>query len=332
MRTGAPAGHRGYFHEAAFYNSDEQFVTVAAPFLEEGVAAGEPTLVALDEASSELVRTAVGDSAGLVYLDSSPGRRRHGRPAEAIASYREIFAGYVADGVPQIRVLGEIPHPGFGRPWDGWARYEATVNHAFAEFPVWGLCPYDIRAAPAAVLADAERTHPQLVTTAGEHLSNPRYQDPAQFLTERPPPAADPLEAATPAIELTDPAPAAARDAVRATGHATALDPAEIDDLVMAVSEAVTNALYHGRPPVRLRVWTARDRIVAAVRDHGPGVSDPFAGLLPATATSAGGMGLWVIHHSCSMVTLHRDQEGFTIRLVAGTPATETERHAGHHE
>jgi anti-sigma regulatory factor (Ser/Thr protein kinase) len=169
------------------------------------------------------------------------------------------------------------------------------------------------------------------VTADGEHLPNPRYQNPAEFLIERVPPTPDPLEATPPVIELTDPAAAAARGAIRVTGHATLLDPAEIDDLVMAVSEAVTNALRHGRPPVLLRVWTARDRIVAIVRDHGPGVEDPFAGLLPATATSAGGMGLWVIHHSCRLVTLDRDQEGFTIRLVAGTPATETERHARYH-
>ena len=45
MRSGAAAGHRGYFHEAAFYSSTEEFLAVVVPFLREGVAAGEPIVV-----------------------------------------------------------------------------------------------------------------------------------------------------------------------------------------------------------------------------------------------------------------------------------------------
>jgi hypothetical protein len=42
VRTGEPAGHRGYFHEALLYNSEEEFLAAALPFLQDGVAAGEP--------------------------------------------------------------------------------------------------------------------------------------------------------------------------------------------------------------------------------------------------------------------------------------------------
>jgi hypothetical protein len=43
VRTGEPAGHRGYPHEALLYNSDEEFSAVALPFLQDGVAAGSPS-------------------------------------------------------------------------------------------------------------------------------------------------------------------------------------------------------------------------------------------------------------------------------------------------
>ena len=56
------------------------------------------------------------------------------------------------------------------------------------------------------------------------------------------------------------------------------LDPIDIDSLVLGVSEAVTNALIHGRRPVRFRLWLAPDRIVATVTDRGDGPADPFAG------------------------------------------------------
>ncbi len=31
MTTGAAAGRRGYFHETAFYSSDEEFLTIVIP-------------------------------------------------------------------------------------------------------------------------------------------------------------------------------------------------------------------------------------------------------------------------------------------------------------
>jgi anti-sigma regulatory factor (Ser/Thr protein kinase) len=92
-----------------------------------------------------------------------------------------------------------------------------------------------------------------------------------------------------------------------------------VEDLVTAVSETVVNAICHGRSPVGLRLWVARDRIVVTVTDQGSGPSDPFAGLLPAATALDGGLGLWLTHQLCSLVTFdHRDS--FTIRLIAGNP------------
>jgi len=45
MRTGAAAGHTGYYHEAVCYGSDDDLLAVTLPFLLGGVAAGEPTVV-----------------------------------------------------------------------------------------------------------------------------------------------------------------------------------------------------------------------------------------------------------------------------------------------
>ena len=69
------------------------------------------------------------------------------------------------------RVASEVPHPGVGAPWDGWARYEAAINRAYAEFPLWGLCAYDTRITPGAVLDDVARTHPHLATAHGRWVT-----------------------------------------------------------------------------------------------------------------------------------------------------------------
>ncbi|WP_199439918.1 sensor histidine kinase [Umezawaea beigongshangensis] len=314
MTPGA-AGHRGYFHEAAFYGSDGEFLALVVPFLEDGLRAGEPTLTAFGAKNTALVRAALGERCGAEFLD---GDVHYSRPASAIRRYREAVAGHLAGGATQIRIVGDVPHPGLGLPWEWWARYEAATNHAFEDFPLWGLCPYDTRTAPPRVLADVARTHPVLTTAGGEHAENPDFEEPARFLGARSPVFGDPLQRTPPAIDLIDPTPAEARRAVLDATRGSAVDAAEIDHLVVVTSEAVTNALCHGRPPLRLRLWSGEQRAVVTVSDLGSGPTDPFAGLLPPTDPASGGIGLWMAHQLCSDVTLHREPEGFTIRLVVG--------------
>lgn len=315
MRTGAARGHQGYFHEAALYSSDDELLEIVIPFLAEGVAAGEPTLVVLGEQREELVRRAMSDDCGVVFMSST----QYTRPASAIKRYRELLAGHVAAGARQIRAVGEVPHPGTGAPWGWWSRYEAAVNHAYQDFPLWGVCPYDTRVTPDEVLEDVVRTHPRFVTADGRHVPNARYELPVDFLV-RPASVIDSLELSPPVLELTDPLPAVARHAVIAASGVTCLDTGQVDDMVFAASEVVSNALRYGRHPVRLRLWTAPDRLVLTVTDQGKGPDNPFVGFLPEENTCSAGFGLWITNQICDYVELDRTEDGFTVRLVVGTP------------
>lgn len=318
MTRHALTGEASFCHDAAFYGSDEEFLGIVAPFLEGGVGAGEPTLAALGDEHAALMRAALPVTGGVTFLANTD---HYDRPAATIKADQELFAAHVAAGADNIRVVGEVPHPGLGAPWDGWARYEAAVNCAFESFPLWGLCAYDLRTTPADVLDDVERTHPFLTTTDGCHLGNDRYEDPAVFLARRPSAVPDPLEVEPPVLMLIQPGPALARHAVADVSQGVHLDPSEIDDLIVAVSEVVTNAILHGRPPATLRAWVGPGRIVVTVHDLGTGPSDPFAGLLPAArADGEGGFGLWIAHQLCQRVSLDVDADGFTVRLVAGGP------------
>jgi anti-sigma regulatory factor (Ser/Thr protein kinase) len=315
MAAGGPG--RRHVHEALFYKSDDELLGAVVPFLEQGLAAAEPTLVVLNDRAAELLRSAVGES-DLVFLG---GRDRRHNPASVIADHRELIGGHVSGGARHIRVLGEVPHPGHGSPWDWWARYEAAINHAYAEYPLWNVCPYDLRITPDAVVDDVARTHPWLAADDGSHVENPRYEDPRQFVLQRPA-TPDPLETASaPQFDLLDPAPADARRAVRACCELLPPDAFDVDDVVLCVNEAVTNALLHGRRPVRVRFWSTADRIVATVADRGEGPGDPFVGLLPtqrgeAALAGSAGLGLWMAHQMCSHLTFDRTEGGFTIRLV----------------
>jgi anti-sigma regulatory factor (Ser/Thr protein kinase) len=167
------------------------------------------------------------------------------------------------------------------------------------------------------VLADAVRTHPMVAAPGGRHHANAGFIDPIALLSQYRVPADDPLQRQPPVIELTDPIPYQARRAILGAAP-DAMDPHDLQTFVTAVSEAVTNAVRHGRPPVRVRMWTGKDRILLTVTDRGPGVTDPFAGLLRPDGSEPGGLGLWLTHCLCSHVAMYRDDDGFTIRLTAG--------------
>jgi anti-sigma regulatory factor (Ser/Thr protein kinase) len=314
MRTGAARGHAGHFHEAGFYGSDAEFRALIVPFAEEGIAAGEPVIIGYDDRKNALVRSWLSDPSAVTFPADSG---LYATPARAIAAYRRLFEFHVAQGAGQIRITGELPNLGDGGIFDGWDRYEAAVNTVWQDFPVWGLCLYDAATASPVVLDVVERTHPRIVSPAGVRRANGRFQQVAEF--EALPPAPDPLEQTTPMIELVDSSAAMARRALVQIGRGRVADTI-LDDLLLGVTEAVSNALIHGRAPATVRIWTAPDRIVISVHDQGHGPADPLAGLVPAASNTATlGLGLWLIHQLDIDVALKHADDGFTVRLRGAT-------------
>jgi anti-sigma regulatory factor (Ser/Thr protein kinase) len=292
----------------------------------DGLAAGEPVVSAFAGHNQALIRDTFAGRSGIRFID---GDVHYTRPASAIRRYRQMLAEYVTAGASQIRISGDVPHPGLGVPWQWWARYEAAVNHAYNDFPLWGLCPYDTRHTPADVLQQVRRTHPHIATADGHHR-NPSFVDPEGFLRSQDNAWRDPLEHSPPLVALTNPTAARVRTAVTDLCASTDLSEDDTEGLLLAATEAVTNAVKYGIPPVLVHLWRAPRRVVVTVTDRGTGPSDPFAGLLPAAPThGGGGLGLWMAHQVCAYVTLQHDGDAFTIRLVVGQvqPSPEATKH-----
>jgi anti-sigma regulatory factor (Ser/Thr protein kinase) len=85
-------------------------------------------------------------------------------------------------------------------------------------------------------------------------------------------------------IELVDASAAEARRVLVLVGRGHVADTI-LNELLIGVSEAVGNALTHGRAPVIVRIWVTPDRLVISVHDQGRGPADPLAGHLPDTAS-----------------------------------------------
>jgi len=116
MNDAAPAIRLGFRHEAALYGSDEEFLAVAAPFLAEGIAAGDPTLLAVPAPLQRRVKEALGDPAGLTLLAGEQYRQ----PFSTLQRNYQMFLDHVGTGgrwIRQIRMIGAIPEPGIGTQW-----------------------------------------------------------------------------------------------------------------------------------------------------------------------------------------------------------------------
>jgi len=306
----------GRFHEVGFYHSDAEFGALIVPFVEAGIAAGQPVIIGYDDRKASLLQSWLSDPAAVTFVTDNS---LYATPAKAIASYWKLFERHTAAGATQIRIAGDVPHEGNGGRFAGWDCYESAANTVWNRFPVWSRCLYDATTAAPRVMDIAGRTHPRCVLPSGQFEDNDRYQQPADF--EPLPWDPDPLERSVPALELADPSPAQIRRAVTSIGHGQV--PARVlQDLEIAASEAVSNAWRHGRPPVTARIRAASGRMLVHVHDTGPGPADPLAGLIPAWAShDFQRSGLWLIHMLSLDTALIRSREGFTVRLAAGPGA-----------
>ncbi|MFW3168781.1 anti-sigma factor RsbA family regulatory protein [Geodermatophilus sp. CPCC 206100] len=302
----------GFRHEALVYDDVEQLTSIAAPWLLEGLSAGDAALIAVGPAATGPLRAAVGADPRVMVVERHALYRA--RTPTAITAFRRFAAEHAAPG-HRVRVVGETDFGTSAADWREWQAYEAVVNVAFAPHPLWGLCVFDA-ALPEPVLASVRRTHPRLATATGR-APNAEFVDPASYLRALPVPE-EPLEATRPALAddaITD--YTGLRHAVRDLLGTVDGPPDVLEDFLMAVDEMTSNAVRHGTPPAGLRLWTAPGRLVATVRDSGSGLDDPFAGYGPAHGEdlSHGGMGLWLARQLCDHVAIRRDGRGVSVRL-----------------
>src|SRR5215469_14717852 len=111
MRAGAARDHVGNFHEAGFYSSDAEFRAVIVPFAEEGIAADEPVIIGYDDRKSGLLRSWLTDPSAVEFIADNS---LYATPARAIATYQRLFEFHLAMGAGQVRMAGDVPHPGNG--------------------------------------------------------------------------------------------------------------------------------------------------------------------------------------------------------------------------
>lgn len=289
-------GRSGRFvHQALFYRDLGDYLARLDAFVTDGLASGEPVLVAVHTERLGPLRERLGASAAQVHFqDMAEVGRNPGR----IMTVLTDFAGQ-CDGT-RPRLVGEPIWAGRSPAEVREAtRHEALLNLAFAGTAATILCPYATGELDAGTLADAERTHPELLS-AGWAEPSPHYTPPIVVSADCDAPQVRP----PPDRELI-PIPADDQAAVRrrVAGFATAagMSADRIVDLILAVAELADNAVRHGTGEASTLLWLESGQVVAEVHDQGR-ISDPLAGRRRPALNATGGRGLWLVHQLCELV------------------------------
>jgi len=300
-----------FTHGAIFYDDMSGFLADTVPFLLDGIAAAEPTLVAVEPTKVKAMREALPDPRGAIhFVDMTDVGRNPGR---IISAWADFIGEQPA--TQRLRGIGEPVWP--GRSHDEIVecqRHEALLNLAFADRTGFVLlCPYDRTHLDAAVLAEARCSHPLLVQD-GETVASGQYDQGVA-------PFAGSLTEPTGHIEvlhLDEHSLADVRRWVSEGVFSAGLDAERTDDLALAVTEAVTNTLLHAGAGGELRRWRQNGHIVCEVQDQG-WIHDPMAGRLPVDIEAPGGRGLWLIHQLCDLVQIRSSEAGNVVRMQMGS-------------
>ena len=300
----------GFCHQAVFYAGERDYVGQLAPFVREGVEAGEPVLVAVPGSHGDLLRDALGSAARrVVFADMAELGANPARIIPAWADFVERSGG------------GSRPARGIGEPvWAGRTAFELDechlherlINVAFAQVSGFRLlCPYDTERLAAGVVAEARRSHPSVFEPAGSRPSPGYVGDagaaelPASVLPAPPGSAAELEFAADALVDVR----AMAREVALAAGlHADAAT-----DVALLVNELATNSVRHGGGRGLARAWQDAGTVVVEVRDRGR-IQDPLVGRRRPGADPATPRGLWLVHQLADLVQVRTSDEGTVVR------------------
>jgi anti-sigma regulatory factor (Ser/Thr protein kinase) len=293
-------------HNALVYESKEEYVARAVPFLKSGIEAGEGAVVAHTKSGLAMMRDALGpEAAQVTFVDISAA---YTRPARTLAAYHKVYLEQLRK-TPTLRAVADVQFGPDPNEWDLWTGYEAVFNRSFGHLPAWVLCSYDANGTPDPIIEGVWQTHPEVVTGVNWTASN-HYEDP-EHLLRRITPESTPLTGLRPipfggSVEEL-------REQLSRELAADKVSDAQSLDLLLAASEIADNAMQHGGGIREVRVGRAQGRFVCEIVDRGDGFDDPAAGYL---APREGiGTGLWVARQLTWRIEFFHSSRGFTSRI-----------------
>jgi transcriptional regulator with XRE-family HTH domain len=169
-------------HRACVFETEEEFLATAAPFITEAIDRSEAALVVTGADRISVLKKALGKRSRSVRFGEQTSWYR--TPAGALGAYQAFLNSSLESGAPWVRILGEPIWAGRSAAETRlWCRYESLLNLVFASSPISVLCPYDAGEVDKDVIAHAHATHPQVIERS-QPAESATYADPGAFVLE----------------------------------------------------------------------------------------------------------------------------------------------------
>lgn len=262
-------------------------------------------LICVEATAEARIRADIGSASDSFTFQSATSR--YPLPGVAMAALHRFVADATTSGAPTAWSIGTIPFAGDERD-ASWIRYEAAVMSVFAGVALRAVCLYDAATTPTAIREGVDRTHQRC---DGHWITAAPVGPNADAQTQLTPMRA-------PDLLLHDPTPRRARATLQ-QHFADQLAPGQLEDLQLAASELITNAIVHGAPPVIVQAWRQRTGCVLQVSDAGSKTIDQYADFRPLAAGRHGGYGLWTIGQIAHSVDIAQAPAGNQVTIVLPT-------------
>jgi anti-sigma regulatory factor (Ser/Thr protein kinase) len=293
-------------HNALVYESKDEYLARAVPFLKAGIEAGEGAVVAHTKPGLAMMREALGrDTARVTFVDVGGA---YTRPTRTLAAYHNVYVEQLRK-TPTLRAVADVQFGPDPNEWDIWTGYEAVFNRSFGHLPAWVLCSYDANGTPDPIIEGVWQTHPEVIAGDSWNRSD-HYEDPDHALRRLTPPPAPliglrPIAFGRGAEEL--------REQLARELSVSRIREGGSLDLLLAATEIANNAIQHGGGIQEVRVGRAQGRFVCEIVDRGDGFDDPAAGYL--APRDGVGAGLWVARQLTWRIEFFQSPTGFTTRI-----------------
>jgi anti-sigma regulatory factor (Ser/Thr protein kinase) len=301
-----------FVHPALFYRGEEEYLAGTVPYIQGGLATGQPVAVAVPTERLTLVRTELGATADRVLLiDMAVAGRNPGRIIPGL-----LCAFADAHPAERVRIIGEPLWPSRSpAEYPACVQHEALVNMAFAHRKATILCPYDAGALSPDALADAAATHPTVIEEGNEQTS-PTYA-PEQMIDQYNRPLPRPCDDAQATMNFDSTNLRQAGSFSHEYAARLGLAATRLPDLELAVSELVVNFAARGGGTGTLRVWAdAGDLVceVCEVCDSGD-FTDPLVGRLPGGVRTTAGRAMLVANYVADLVRVYATADETAVQL-----------------
>ena len=181
-------------HLCSIYESPEEHLAVAIPFIRIGLDRGEKSIYIADDGTEAAVRDAMSAAGidveraiatgSLVLEKKEAAYLKHGSfdPQWMFTFWAEATADAMRHGFSALRATGETEWVARGAPGlERWIEYESRLTQTLADHKCLALCQYNRRLFPPEVILDVLRTHPTVIYR-GAVCRNMYYVPPDELL------------------------------------------------------------------------------------------------------------------------------------------------------